>query len=180
MIPFFPNLFFTSLIVLIPILIVFRAKGKSAPRLFIFSIMWVYLLLVIGLTIFPIPYNGDFLTLKPIDQLGWVLSRINWIPFHNLNWYNSKILLIEYINNILLTIPFGILINFFAKLNWKNIFWVSLGSGLAIETSQFIMSLFFGPYRTVDINDVIFNATGTFAGYLLYAFTKDFIFRLRE
>ena len=143
-------------------------KGKPVSRLVIYSMMWVYLLLVGGLTIFPIPYTGDILTLKPLDQLGLVLSRINWIPFHNLNWYNEKILLTEYLNNILLTIPFGILINFFAKLNKKTIFWVFIASGLAIETSQFIMSLLFGPYRTVDINDVIFNSLGSLIGLFIY------------
>ncbi len=71
-------------------------KGKPISRLVIYSMMWVYLLLVGGLTIFPIPYTGDILTIKPLDQLGLVLSRINWIPFHNLNWYNEKILLTEY------------------------------------------------------------------------------------
>ena len=168
MIHFFPYLFIIGLVLLIPILVISRVAGKPASRLFIYSLMWVYLLLVGGLTIFPIPYNGDFLTLKPLDQLGLVLSRINWIPFHNLNWYNGKILLIDYINNILLTIPFGILINFFVELNWKTFFWVLIASGLVIETSQFIMSLFFGPYRTVDINDVILNTLGYLIGCLMF------------
>jgi glycopeptide antibiotics resistance protein len=121
---FFPYPFLISLVTVLFILIIFRVNGKPTYRLFTYFVSCVYLLLVIGLTIFPIPYNGDFLSLKPLDQIGLVFSRINWLPFQHLNWYNRKSLLFEIINNILLTIPFGILINFFVKLSWKNILWV--------------------------------------------------------
>lgn len=175
MIHFYPYLFFIGLSILIPILIISMLSGKPASRIVINSMMWVYLLLVVGLTIFPIPYVGDSLTINPLDQIGLVFSKINWIPFNNFNWYNGKFLLFEYINNILLTIPFGILINFFVKGNWKNILCFSIASGLTIETSQFIMSLFFGPYRTVDINDVILNAFGSFIGFLLFFVAAWFV-----
>ena len=168
MVHFFPYPFLLSLVAVFFILIIFGVKGKPIYRLVIYFVSWTYLLVVIGLTIFPIPYFWGFSGLKSSDQIAMVVSRINWIPFYNWGGYIGRSQLFEIVNNILLTIPFGILINFFSKLNWKNILWVSIASGLAIESSQCIMSLFFGPYRTVDINDVILNTMGSLIGYLLY------------
>jgi glycopeptide antibiotics resistance protein len=39
------------------------------------------------------------------------------------------------------------------------------------------MSLFFGPYRTVDINDVILNTLGSLIGYLLYTTAAWIIYK---
>jgi glycopeptide antibiotics resistance protein len=168
MVHFFPYPFFISLVTAFFILFILGVKGKPTYRLIINFVSWAYFLVVIGLTIFPIPVFWDFPNLKASDQIALVFSRINWVPFYNWGGYIGKSQLFEIVNNILLTIPFGILINFFVKFNWKNILWVSIASGLAIETSQFIMSLFFGPYRTVDINDVILNTTGSLIGYLIF------------
>jgi glycopeptide antibiotics resistance protein len=168
MVHFFPYPFFISLVAVLFIFIIFGVRGKPIYRLLIYFVSWAYLLVVIGLTIFPIPYLWDLSGLKASDQIALVFSRINWVPFYNWGGYIERSQLFEIVNNILLTIPFGILINLLVKLNWKNILWVSIASGLAIETSQFIMSLFFGPYRTVDINDVILNTLGSLIGYLIF------------
>jgi glycopeptide antibiotics resistance protein len=168
MVHFFPYPFLISLGTVLFILIIFGVKGKPIYRLFTYFVSCVYLLLVIGLTIFPIPIFTDLSGLQVSDQIALVFSRINWVPFYNWGSFNGRSQLFEIVNNILLTIPFGILINFFVKLNWKNILWVSIASGLVIETSQFIMSLFFGPYRTVDINDVILNTMGSLIGFLIF------------
>jgi glycopeptide antibiotics resistance protein len=172
MVHFFPYPFLIGLITAFFILIILGVRGKPTYRLIINFVSWAYFLVVIGLTIFPIPYFADLSGLKASDQISLVFSRINWVPFYNWGGYSGRSQLFEIVNNILLTIPFGFLINFFVKLNWKNILWVSIASGLAIETSQFIMSLFFGPYRTVDINDVILNTMGSLIGYLLFITTS--------
>jgi glycopeptide antibiotics resistance protein len=168
MVHFFPYPFFISLVAGFVILIIFGVMGKPIYRLVIYFISWAYLLIVIGLTIFPIPIFSDLSGLQVSEQIALVFSRVNWVPFYNWGRYIGKSQLFEIVNNILLTIPFGILINIIAKPNMKNILWVSIASGLAIETSQFIMSLFFGPYRTVDINDVILNSIGSLIGYLIF------------
>ena len=168
MIRFFPYPFIIGLFVLIFYLVVSKKKGKSLSRLIFYSVTWVYLLLVIGLTIFPIPYNWDFSDLRLPDQITLVVSRINWVPFYNWSWHSGKSRFLEIVNNILLTIPFGFLINFFANLKWKSILLISIASGLVIEISQFILSLIFGPYRTVDLNDVILNAIGSLIGCFIF------------
>ena len=175
MVHFFPYPFFAGLIILITILVKYNIKRMPTSYLVIFSLMWIYLLFVVGLTIFPIPYNGDFQTLKESDQIGLVFSRINLIPFQYLSWYNLRSMFFEIVLNILLTVPFGFLINYFSKFNSKSILWISIASGLVIETSQLIMSLFIGPYRTVDISDVILNAMGCFIGFLLYKISAWFV-----
>jgi glycopeptide antibiotics resistance protein len=168
MVHFFPYPFLISLVAGFAILIIFGVMGIPISRLVLYFVSWGYFLVVIGFTIFPIPIFTDLSGLQVSDQIALVFSRINWVPFYNWGGYIGRSQLFEIVNNILLTIPFGILINFFVKLNWKNILWVSIASGLAIETSQFIMSLFFGPYRTVDINDVILNTMGSLIGSLIF------------
>ena len=67
---------------------------------------------------------------------------------------------IEVIQNIILTIPFGFGIDSVAGLEAKNSPYWQFLLGLQIEAARLVISLFVGAYRTVDITDVILNATG--------------------
>lgn len=173
MIDFYPIPFFTGSIVLIAGISIMKLRGKSTVYLLPFSLMGIYLLIVIGLTLFPIPIPFDG-NINFKDQIASVIYRINLVPFRYLSWFTVRPLLFEILMNILLTIPFGFLMNFLSKINWVNFLWISIASGLAIETSQLIMSLFVGPYRTVDISDVILNTLGTLLGLLLFKLSRIF------
>jgi glycopeptide antibiotics resistance protein len=112
--------------------------------------------------IFPIWIN--------IDNSSPVFSpSINIIPLYfgdcsvPDNCYSSII------DNIILSIPFGFGINFIVRVKPRYITWLAIALGLIFESSQLIPNLIFGGgFHVVDINDVIFNATGVLIGYGLF------------
>lgn len=179
MIEFYPIPFITGLIILIAAIRILKFRGKTAAYLIPFSLMGGYLLIVIGLTLFPIPIPVENnITFK--DQIASVIFQINLVPFRYLTWFTAGPLRFEILMNILLTVPFGFLINYFSKINWGAILWISIASGYAIETSQLIMSFFFGAYRTVDISDVILNTLGTLFGFLLFKLSRLFFLKMSD
>ena len=176
MIDFYPTPFVTGSIILIAAIGILKYRGKTSAYLIPFSLMSAYLLIVIGLTLFPIPIPVDGNAVSFKEQFAFVISRINLVPFRYLTWFTAGPLRFEILMNILLTIPFGFLINYFSKINWVNFIWISIAGGFAIETAQLIMSIFFGTYRTVDISDVILNTLGTLLGLILFKLSR-MIFR---
>ena len=154
------------LIVLLPILL---RRNHSASYLFFFSAFWVYLLIVVDVTIFPVPLPDSEMFLTK-QQITFVLSHINFVPFKYLSdrYVNPHIVFREIFQNVLLTIPFGFGISFIAQFKARDYLWLAIAVGLAIEIAQLVISLGVGVYRTVDITDVLLNATGVLLGYLFF------------
>jgi glycopeptide antibiotics resistance protein len=143
--------------------------------LFFFSVFWIYLLTLVGATIFPIPLDTDdaeFRFNHIWEQIAHMqrYHGINLIPLYfGSCWELPRPCAIGIYENILMTVPFGFGINFIARLKPKNIPWLGLVLGLAIETIQFVLDLALGgAYRTVDVNDVLLNAIGVLLGYGIF------------
>jgi glycopeptide antibiotics resistance protein len=127
-------------------LIILWAQQKSFSYLFFFSVFWVYMMGVVSLVVFPFLMGHPDPYFKPDVNLVQCVSDIY--------------------ENILLTIPFGFGISFIARVKPKNIFWLAITVGFTFEFVQLIISLAVrNSFRTVDINDVILNATGALLGY---------------
>lgn len=155
--------------VLIIFLIILVRKNCTWFYLFCFSGFWFYLLLIVGVTIFPIliPENISLLVIK--QRGAFTLSHVNFIPFRYLSPFYAHVIVLEIARNILLTTPFGFGINWITKFKPKAMIWVAMAVGFTIETTQLVISLSIaGAYRTVDITDVILNATGVLLGYCLF------------
>lgn len=70
----------------------------------------------------------------------------------------------EYLLNIIMLVPFGILVPFIWP-SWRNIFAVTLAGcalSVCIEASQLLNN------RATDIDDIIANTLGALIGYILY------------
>lgn len=154
------------LVLLLPIL--WRQK-RSPSYLFFFSVFWIYFLILVSVTIFPIPLPdaGMFLTKQ---QITFVLSHINFVPFKYLSdpYVNPYVVFLEIFHNVLLTIPFGFGVSFIAQFKARDFLWLAIAVGFTIEMAQLVISLRVGVYRTVDITDVLLNATGVLLGYLFF------------
>ena len=157
------------LIILLPIL--WRQK-RSFLYLFFFSAFWVYLLILVSVTIFPIPLDvGD--TGYRFDNIWQQITFMQKMHVMNLMplyfgtcWELPRPCAIGIYQNILMTVPFGFGISFIARLKPRNFPWLAVVLGLVIETTQFALDLAIGGgYRTVDANDVLFNAIGVLLGY---------------
>jgi len=172
MLEFFPIPLNIGLISLAVLLILLRRQGRSFSYRLRFSVFWVYLLAVVGVTLFPMPIlNGTGVTLS-WKTTADILSRVNLVPFDysQFKYLNpAYVFLREIVANILLTLLFGFGINFVIRIRARTILWLSLAVGLGIETAQLAMCLLLGSaYRGVDINDSLMNALGVLCGYGLF------------
>jgi glycopeptide antibiotics resistance protein len=160
------------LIVLLPIL---WRQSHSPWHFFCFTIFWMYLLVLVSVTIFPIPLRvGDagFRFDSVWEQVAHMqrFHGINLIPFYfDTCWDLPRPCAIGIYQNILMTVPFGFGISFIARVKPRDLPWLAVGLGLAIEIAQFALDLAMGgSYRTVDVNDVLFNAMGVLLGYGMF------------
>jgi len=169
MLDFIPLPLLLGILILGALLAILRKWRFSPSYLFCFSVFWVYLLLVVKETIFPIPVSEVWAGIATKQQAAFILSHVNILPFNYLGFFNTYAIFQEIGRNILLTIPLGFGISFIARVRPRDILWLSLGVGLAIECTQLAVSLGIGGrYRSVDISDVILNAAGVIIGYGLF------------
>jgi len=162
----------TGMAALILPLALLRRRGGF--YLFFFSVFWVYLLVLVSVTDFPMPVgmDGGFRFASIWQQIGHMLAfnNLNLVPLYFNNcWDLPRACAIGIQENILMTVPFGFGINFIARPRSRDFFWVAFGLGLLIESTQFALDLILGgAYRSVDINDVLFNGLGVWIGYGLF------------
>jgi glycopeptide antibiotics resistance protein len=179
-------LYFTLIPLLIGVgilaaLLLFHWRQKRGPSYLIcFSLFWAYLLFLLNATLFPIPVDIARVWF-PNERVLFILTHVNLIPFHYINFFNKYVVLLEILRNIFLTMPFGFGINFIARVKSKNILWVGVAVGFAIEMAQLVVSLTIGGvYRTVDITDILLNMAGVLLGYGLFKRVALSYLRLRQ
>ncbi|HHX69046.1 MAG: VanZ family protein [Miniphocaeibacter sp.] len=160
----FVILFLKNIIVLI------KNKGKISDFL-IKTTFIIYVLVVIKIVFFPIPFQKELLEILRVENLE---NISNFIPFKSIfeilktgTWYNIKL---QIGGNLILLLPLGIYLPFL--FNKKNSLKRDLVFGLIIaidiEFIQGLIGFFIGyNYRVVDIDDVILNFIGYTVGYLL-------------
>ena len=160
------DLYLVGAIGLVLVLVIaFLLKAKPLKILF-WSVFYVYIIVVLGLTLFPIPYQGAEL----FDSVP-----NNFIPFRTiistLQMGLTVTAFIQIAGNILIAAPYGVVLDLtMRKSNKIWLFLFPLLFPLVIESLQFIIGFAIGyNYRSVDIDDFILNALG---GYLGILFSK--------
>ncbi len=149
--------------ILVMILPLAWRKTHSISYLVFFSIFGLYFLVALQAVIFPFVINtvSGNVSFKP---------SINLFPFYFGNCTNMpSICLRDSVENILLTIPFGFMINFVARVKGRRMVWLACALGLGFEMTQLGISMAYkSAYRAVDINDAMSNAMGVLIGYALF------------
>jgi len=70
--------------------------------------------------------------------------------------------------NILMTVPLGFGLPFLFRASFKKILIAGVLTGIILESGQLLTALYAGyTFRFVDIDDVIFNISGTLLGYFI-------------
>lgn len=170
-IEFFPAPFLLGCTILVILMAFVWRRQRSASYLVCFALFGLYLLILVGVTIFPLPDPAYLPSLEWRQNNAEILSRINLTPFNfgGLFMLNPNVIYHEIADNILMTMPFGFGICFLTAVQAKTIPWLALGVGLATESAQLFISFLLGvTYRSVDINDVILNALGVLIGYVIF------------
>lgn len=141
-------------IIIFAVLTLIRKWYKNKKRYVFQILMFVYLMMVIEKTLFPIEF---------IDLEYNIWDRINLVPF-------SEGLTQNGILNIIMTVPFGFLLPCIYKdISAKRMLLLSVSIGLIIESLQLGIALIAGfTFRIIDIDDVIFNFIGSIIGYGIY------------
>ena len=159
-------------------LVIHKKKGKQYTffRYILLFSLGLYFLLLVSVTLFPIFLPHEL----SVFQRN---LRINYIPFksiisdiHTIGSrsfslsFEIKLLVMNIGGNILLLLPLGLLL----PILWTNlrnlnkIFLIGLFTSLSIEILQLIENILYLGFRSVDIDDVIFNVIGIILGYSLF------------
>jgi glycopeptide antibiotics resistance protein len=165
---FFPVPLLVGLIPLAALLPALIRQKRGPGRIAGIVLFYVYLLLVLGAEFFPVPVGAHDRQSLP-DLLR--SPNLNLVPFYfgpHTDGFERQIAA-GCLLNLLLTVPFGFAIGFFRPLKSRDLLWLAPAVGLGLEFAQFLACLAFGGYyRSVDINDSLFNAVGIVVGYGLF------------
>ena len=146
-----------------------KVQGYEYPFRYMFLrlMITVHILSVISIVFFPLPLGKLYLD----DPM----KNINIVPLETL--YETFVLTdrcypamaIQVIGNLLMFLPFGFYLPLISKRmdSFKQIFLFVFISSLLIELIQLLLSFVVGPYRSVDIDDLILNTSGGILGYFL-------------
>lgn len=126
----------------------------------------VYLLTVVNLTLFPIPFD-------PSAREWWTWDwmwryNINLVPFELGDYFSLRVVLMQLALNVVMTVPFGFGLSFVVEgLRGRHFLVLGPLVGLIIEGAQLMMCVLLRiNYRTIDINDVMMNTFGVWLGYV--------------
>ena len=152
------------------IIFAFNLRNKTFKEIIICTLMYIYGIFVVHITIFPIPLDSIGAEILRISSSD---NYINLIPFNGLFEYDKYSFIRQVVGNIVMFIPLGLLLPLLAQKyrNIKVIIKYSLFTSLLIEIAQLIISIIVikGAFRVFDIDDLIMNVLGGIIGYVLYS-----------
>ena len=137
--------------------------GKILSR----GLLVLYLVILIWLVLFKLQFNI-------LSVLNYHHRSLNLIPFAAPSIVNGSFRVMidrEMIDNLIIFIPFGMLLNVnFKKVGFLPKFALVLVFSLTCELIQFIFAI-----GATDITDVITNTVGGFLGLELYSLSNKYI-----
>lgn len=135
-------------------------KGKMLSR----GLLALYLVILIWLVLFKLQYNI-------LSVFNYHHRSLNLNPFTFPLKVNGEINFGEMIDNVIIFIPFGVLLNVnFKKVGFLPKFALIFVFSLACELIQFIFAI-----GATDVTDVITNTVGGFLGLELYSLINKYI-----
>ncbi|WP_042334405.1 glycopeptide resistance protein VanZ-A [Desulfosporosinus meridiei] len=128
------------------------------------GLLAVYLVILIWLVLFKLQYNI-------LSVFNYNHRSLNLNPFAAPLKLNGRINFGEMINNFIIFIPFGILLNVnYKRFRFLPKFTLILVFSLTAELIQFIFAI-----GATDIIDVITNTVGGILGLILYRLSNKYI-----
>ncbi|MEK4115410.1 VanZ family protein [Paenibacillus sp. FSL W8-0919] len=181
-----------ALLCAVPFLIVqYRKYGYfNKFRGFLLYLFLLYLLNAVYLVLLPLPASRHN---APMD----VSSVIQWIPLnfiHDIVKETQVVLsepgtyihlikeraFLQVVFNILLVVPFGMFLRYYARVNWRACLVASFGLSLFFEVTQVtgIYGFYDHPYRLFDVDDLLTNTLGGMVGFVLADWMKNHLPRM--
>jgi glycopeptide antibiotics resistance protein len=165
---FYPYTFYAGLALMVFCLYLLRRAGHGWLHVVVFTLFWLYGMLILSQALFPIPVvEMDAASAR--REIGEVFGRINWSPFQYVYHALGRAIFKEILLNFLITVPAGLVLPYLFKLRERGILITLAACGLGIELMQLALSVLVKlSYRVVDISDVILNSAGFLMGYVLF------------
>ncbi|MEU9887883.1 VanZ family protein [Sphaerisporangium sp. NPDC051011] len=166
----------TVLVLALPVIIIFLMVWNKKTRPSKFRLLGgialaVYVLLLLDVTLFPLPVQSEVLR----DRRLYGSPPNNLIPLKGLigmmEHQSSAVLIRQIVGNILLFLPLGYLVPAIWKVRGVHrLAFIAFSVSLLIEGAQFLISQAIGyTYRIFDVDDLILNTLGGIIGYVIYA-----------
>jgi Glycopeptide antibiotics resistance protein len=141
-----------------------RIRGDYMGKIVSRGLLALYLVILIWLVLFKLQYNI-------LSVFNYHHRSLNLNPFAAPLKANGRINFGEMIDNLIIFIPFGLLLNVnFKKAGFLPKFALILVFSLTCELIQFIFAI-----GATDITDVITNTAGGFLGLEFYSLSNKYI-----
>lgn len=175
------DFFYVFWFILFILLFVWKKIIYKKNLSFLFFILYTYIILLIGVTFFPIPINIP----NPVADS----YKNMYIPFQSISEILSKEYLPVYQKirqiwwNLILLFPLWFLLPYvLTKYHWKKIILIIFCVSLGIEIGQAFVSEFivWYKYRTFDVDDIWLNTIGGIIGYVCFVVYDRYIFPTQQ
>ncbi|MDD3453446.1 MAG: VanZ family protein [Bacilli bacterium] len=134
-------------------------------NLFLKTALYIYFIFVIYFTLMPL-----FLPI-PFINTNYTYWNLNLIPFYDIKLHHDNAIR-ELILNIIMLIPFGILVPIIYK---KKFFKIVTYSFLISFIIEFLQLISVRKINSCDVTDLISNTLGGIIGYFIYLLFKKYI-----
>ncbi|EPN9336289.1 VanZ family protein [Enterococcus faecalis] len=131
------------------------------------GVFGLYIIFLIWVVLFKLAVSYSDI----LNQIGSQSRNINFIPFGQSNIVNGSIGWKEIIYNIVIFLPFGVLLNVvLKKWSMKKQIMLMFCFSLSMESLQFIFKL-----GATDITDLLMNTLGGVVGIAIYSLLRRYI-----
>ena len=147
------------LLFLIAYLFYYRKKQYSFYQLLLLILSYIYITMVIGVTMTPIPLN--------MTELKYMQNLYSGFDYYNLDLLRDIVYMgDQFLLNIVLFVPFGILFPLRRnKINYKSVLLASFLFSLGIELSQLGISVLLQtPAWYIEVEDILAKVLGGMLG----------------
>jgi len=143
-----------------------RVRHLTVGHLLVVAVLATYLTTVVAFTILPFRVDAEYRMRPPFDPVVVIEPFFLGRP--------EAMSLSQYVGNVVLGIPFGLLVPFLRRMPLPQVLVAGLGFSLVIEAFQWVATklMLAFPSRAVDINDVILNTVGVLIGVAAFAVVR--------
>lgn len=147
-----------------------RWKRQGKGPLLTNTLMYLYLGLLLRITLMPIITSLPYIFTHPHGPL-------NLIPFAGVTENRAQII-IQIGLNVVLTVPFGFLFPLIFKNRKKGLFLQTVFATFLLSLSIETLQPFLSTFRVADVTDLITNTLGGALGYVIYLIFKSGIVKV--
>lgn len=184
---------FAALLFTLPFLIVqYRKYGYiNKVRAFVLYLFLLYLMNALYLVILPLPSSrhnaalaSGAMQLVPLNFIFDILKETSVVGSAPSTYWHllKERAFLQVIFNIILTVPFGMVLRYYFRTGWIRSILFSFLLSLFFEVTQLtgIYGIYDHAYRVFDVDDLIMNTLGGICGYVAAEWLSGLLPRIEK